>query len=407
MKINAYKDIIFLIALFALPSLVFIHPIIGKLDEILFVYMIMAIVTRILLRQRDVLFPVLITLYLLYSLFLIFYNHIPISHIFQIIITSKFLIIFLYFYTNTDKYKVEFFQVFMKFIAFVFVASLVMTFLQFVMPAYFCGYAPDGRGFYGVCAGGVFCSRIMYSPFLILFLVLLLSVRTNIYNVFDGLVKYRYWLFILTLFLLVITFSRKEMVIGFLILVYLFKDKIYGYDKIIFYFILFMFIVGFIAVFTMAFSSVNDSTFTEKQIRYLMLLHSLDIFTSYFPIGSGPGTYGSIMSLDYTAVYEEFNVATTIYLGHDGDARGPIFDLFLVGLLAEYGLGIIFFLLFLKKMATAPYLMALDELINVRKVKVSLVAVTFIIAFFVPIFLNWIGFLIFTLLGTLSSKEYE
>jgi hypothetical protein len=407
MQINVYKDILFLVALFILPSLVFIHPIIGKFDEVIFIYMIMAIVTRMLLRQRDILFPFLISSYLFYSLFLIFYNGIPVTHILQIIITSKFLIIFLYFYTNGNEYKQLFFQLLMQFIMFVFMASLVMTVLQFTLPAYFCGYVPDGRGINGVCAGGVFCSRILYSPFLIIFTIIMMSIRINVHNVFKTILRYRYWLLILTLFLLVLTFSRKEMVIGFLILVYLFRDKIYGYDKIIFYFLLFLFIVGFIAIFAMAFSSVNDSTFTEKQIRYLMLLHSLDIFSSYFPFGSGPGTYGSIMSLDYTAVYEEFNVATSIYLGHDGDARGPIFDLFLVGLLAEYGLGVFFFLWFLRKMASAPFPLVLDELINVRKVKVSLIAVTFIVAFFVPIFLNWIGFLIFTILGTLSSKEYE
>ena len=98
MKVNAYKDIFLLVALFLLPSLVFVNPIVGKIDEMIFIYMIMAIVTRMLLLERDILFPILLFTYLLYSMFLIVYNGIPITHIFQIIITSKFLIIFLYFY---------------------------------------------------------------------------------------------------------------------------------------------------------------------------------------------------------------------------------------------------------------------------------------------------------------------
>ena len=404
MKVNAYKDILLLIALFILPSLVFIHPLIGKLDEVIFIYMIFAIVTRMLLRERDVLFPILLVVYLLYSLFLIFHNSIPLSHILQIFITSKFLIIFLYFYTYSEEYKIQFFQILVKFIIFIFIASLLMSILQFVLPAYFCGYAPDGRGLMGINAGGVFCSRISYSSFLVVFIILIMSIRANFEDIFTELLKYRYWLLIISLLLLVLTFARKEMVIGFMILIYLFKDKIERDSRIVFYLILSLFILGFIAVFTIAFAEVNSSTFTEKQIRLLMLFHSLDIFQFYFPFGSGPGTYGSIMSLDYTTVYETFNVAPNIYLGHDGDTRGPIFDLFLVGLLAEYGLGIIFFIWFLKKMAYASYPKDFLGYINVQKLKIALFMHLLIVSIFVPIFLNWIGFLIFTILGILSSR---
>ena len=280
-----------------------------------------------------------------------------------------------------------------------------MAILQFAVPAYFCGYSPDGRGLMGITAGGVFCSRISYSSFLVLFIILIMSIRLNFENIFATLLKYRYWLLIVSLILLFLTFARKEMVIGFMILIYLFKDKIEKNSRIIFYFMLLLFMLFFMLVFALAFSEVNNSTFTEKQIRYLMLLHSLDIFIFHFPFGSGPGTYGSIMSLDYTVIYEQFNVATHIYLGHEGEDRGPIFDLFLVGLLAEYGLGIIFFIWFLKKMAFSSYAKKLEESVNVKKLKVALFMHLLIVSIFVPIFLNWVGFLIFTMLGLLSSKK--
>lgn len=401
MKVNMYKDILLLVALFILPLLVFIHPIVGKFDEVIFFYMILAIVTRMLLRERDVLFPILLVVYLLYSLFLIFHNAIPLSHILQIFITSKFLIIFLYFYTYSKEYKIQFFQVLVKFITFLFIISLLMSILQFVLPAYFCGYSHDGRGLMGINAGGVFCSRISYSSFLVVFIILIMSIRLS----FNLLFKYRYWLLIISLLLLVLTFARKEMVIGFMILIYLFKDKIEHDSRIVFYLILSLFILGFIVVFTIAFSELNSSTFTEKQIRLLMLFHALDIFQFYFPFGSGPGTYGSIMSLDYTTVYETFNVGKNIYLGHNGDTRGPIFDLFLVGLLAEYGLGVIFFLWFLKKMVFSNYPLSMDKYINVKKVKIALLIHLLVVSIFVPIFLNWVGFLIFTILGILSSRR--
>lgn len=398
-------DILILLSLFLVPKLSFLSPLFNMYDEMVFIYMLISIMKRSFLNKRDLLFPVLISLYIIYSLFLIFYNSLPITHIMQIFITSKFLIIFLYFYTYSDEYKTIFFKKLMKSILFIFILSFIISLLQFIFPTYFLGYSPDGRGFMGINASGIFFSRISYSSFLVLFIVLLMSVKVNTEYIFNFIIKHRYKLLLISLILLFLTFARKEMMIGFLLLVYLFKDRIKKSSKILFYALLFIMLIGFIAVFFITFQETNNSTFTEKQIRYLMLLHSLDIFSYYFPLGSGPGTYGSIMSIDYTIVYEKFNVAEHIYLGYGNKERGPIFDLFLIGLLAEYGLGIYFFLWFLKKMAFSNTPVIIESFFNAEKAKIALVIHLFIVSIFVPIFLNWIGFLIFSILGLLSTKD--
>jgi len=373
-------------------------------DEVLFIYMVIAIISRVIGKKQNLLFPILLSIYLLYSLFLILYNTLPISHIMQIFITSKFLIIFLYFYTYSNEYKVIFLKKLMKFIVFIFAISLIISILQFILPAYFYGYSPDGRGFMGINASGVFFSRISYASFLVMFIILIMSIKVNCQGLFRNMIKYRYSFLLISLILLFLTFARKEMIIGFIILIYLFKDKVKSNSKMIFYFILFFILGLFSILFMSVFADVNNSTFSEKQIRFLMLLHSWDIFLYYFPFGSGPGTYGSVMSMDYTLIYEKFNVSKHIYLGYGDDIRGPIFDLFLFGLLAEYGLGLLFILWFLKKMAFSNEPIYMNEFINAHKVKVSLVIHLFIVSLFVPIFSNWIGFLIFTLLGVLSAK---
>jgi len=402
---RVYLDILLLISLFLVPKLSFVNSIFNMYDEMVFVYMIFSILYRVFGSKKDILFPFLLTTYLLYSIFLIFYNNIPISHIMQVFITSKFLIIFLYFYTYSDTYKLVLFKKLMKLILFIFVVSLVISILQFVLPSYFYGYSPDGRGLLGINASGVFLSRISYSSFLVLFIVLIMSLTMNKEKIFKKIIRYRYWFLFISLILLVLTFARKEMIIGFMLLIYLFKDKVKKNSKIIFYLLLFGVLIAFIILFSILFADLNNSTFSEKQVRLLILLHSLDIFNFYFPFGSGPGTYGTVMSIDYTTVYEQFNVPRHIYLGYGDAVRGPIFDLYLFGLLAEYGMGIFFFLLFLKKMVFSNSIQNIDNLINSRKAKIALGIHLLIVSMFVPIFGNWIGFLIFSILGVLSSQR--
>ena len=395
-------DILLLISLYLLPQLSFIS---NLYDEVVFMYMLVAIIARMVLKNRDVLFPILIVVYLMYSLFLIVYNSIPITHIMQIFITSKFLIIFLYFYTNSDAYKELLFRKLMKLIIFIFILSLSISILQFILPSYFHGYSPDGRGWMGINASGIFFSRISYSSFLVMSIILIMSIRVNHERLFQNIIKYRYTFLVITLTLLVLTFARKEMIIGFVLLIYLFKDRIRRNSKFLFYILLFVLLILFTMLFYILFLDINNSTFTEKQIRFLMLIHSWDIFTYYFPFGSGPGTYGSIMSIDYTVVYEKFNVAKFIYLGYGDDVRGPIFDLYLFGLLAEYGLGLILILYMLKKIAFSDTIESIDYYMNSSKIKLALIVQLFIVSIFVPIFGNWIGFLIFTILGILSTKR--
>jgi hypothetical protein len=108
------------------------------------------------------------------------------------------------------------------------------------------------------------------------------------------------------------------------------------------------------------------------------------------------------MSVNYQDIYEKFSVSKQI-TGYNGQ-RGVIFDLFLVSLLAEYGLGWIFFILFLITMTwnkDNPYL---NPYINLFKLRLLLFIVLLSIGIFVPILLNWVGFMIITILALISDK---
>jgi len=91
----------------------------------------------------------------------------------------------------------------------------------------------------------------------------------------------------------------------------------------------------------------TNAEFTDKYVRFQMFGYAVQIMMDYFPIGSGPGTYGSLFSLEYTNIYDKYMVSNRIVYGVNDFGRGPIFDLFLISLTAEYGIGILIYFIFI------------------------------------------------------------
>ncbi len=146
--------------------------------------------------------------------------------------------------------------------------------------------------------------------------------------------------------LLFFTFSRKEVIYIFLIvpLFYIYFNKeIKLTHKILCTAVIC--ILSFIFWIAMYEHTVNEVS--EDYVRYQIYLYSLDIMKDYFPIGSGPGTFGSIFSMSYLNIYEAYKVPDRIVYGYSDLGRGPIFDMFLTSLLAEYGVGIFLYFAFL------------------------------------------------------------
>jgi len=397
-------DIILLLGLFFAPLLAYKLSFLSIVDELVLVIMIIQIIIRCLQENKLILlFPVTLSIFLIYSLFLIFKNGIPISHIAQIVLTLKFFIVFLYFYSKKNDYKKRFFLIFSDFLITLFLLSLLFSMLQLFFPGTIGEINPDGRGIRGVTAGGIFFSRILYSEFLLLFLVCTLTIKNSWGKLSNFILQNRYKVVIVTLVFLLLTYSRKELGISFMLLYYLIIDKVTERSKWLFSIIL----IGFLLVSSFfvwqLFADINASTFTNKQIRLIILLNAINIIVYYFPFGSGPGTFGSVMSLNYNAVYDKFNVPNAV-VGYGGH-RGPIFDLFFVSLTAEYGLGILLFIMMIFYMVRTTTFSTIQHFFNIKKMRVSLFFSMFVISFFVPIFSNTIGYMIFIIFALISQRE--
>jgi hypothetical protein len=153
------------------------------------------------------------------------------------------------------------------------------------------------------------------------------------------------------------------------------------------------------------YSDINKATFTEDQIRLVILDSGMKVYSHHAPLGSGPGTFGSIMSVNYTKVYEQFNIPERVYLGYGDKSRGPIFDVYVVSLIAEYGFGILLFLLVLLGMLLSKNEEFSFLLFEIKYQKYAFFIFLIMASLTVPILNNSIGLLIFSILGINSKAK--
>jgi len=141
----------------------------------------------------------------------------------------------------------------------------------------------------------------------------------------------------------------------------------------------------------------------EGYVRYKIFFHAAEIFEYYFPLGSGPGTYGTLMSKFYTGIYSTFQVDKAI-IGYGNEIEGPIFDLFFVSLFAEYGMGFLLVLYMIFQPFYASKDSSVDSVISINLLRVNLFIMLMLVGFMVPIMGNMVGLLIFFLLGIVASR---
>lgn len=403
---NAYivRDLFLISALFVFPLMKEVYSLFSYIDELVFMLMLSIVLIRVVaVRYYFGSIDIVISFYVIYSVFSVIYNNLPSSSYVQIFITSKFIIIYLYFNSAPIDYKASLFRSLLKYVFLIFFISVILSVFQLIFPAELNSYSHDGRGLFGVAVGGIFWSRILFPEFLLL--IIIISMCLKQYSVFLARVayEYRYQIMLVSLVLIALSFSRKEIAVALLLLPILLQDKFNYESKGLGYSMIALFIgIAFIAG-VIVFEEINTRTFTGEQVRYLILTKAVDILEYYAPFGSGPGTFGSIMSLQYTDVYEQFDVTRRL-VGSVSD-RGPIFDLYLISMIAEYGVGIMFVFAIIAMMFLQKSNILLLEILDVRKLKIAFFIVLALISIFVPILLNWVGFLMFMVLAIVTDKR--
>lgn len=342
---------------------------------------------------------------LLYSFFLVAIEGLPLQNILQFFLSTKFLFIYLATSLVSPIRRQRYWLGLARVILFLFFLSLPFAALDFVKPNLIFQIAADERGFGGVSVGSFFASRVLYSEFLLLVLVLLICIPEGSENLFfPSFRKLRPFVLALAILTLVLTFSRKEILIGAVILITHYGNFSRIRPAWAARSIMVVIFLLALLVFFFAFMELLLQNFNEGYVRYKIFLSAWEIFSGHFPFGSGPGTFGTAMSKTYTEVYREFRVPTAV-TGIGGEYNGPIFDLFFISFFAEYGLGaFLIFWLFLYPFRTKPA-EALATVVDVRSFRLYLALIVFGAGFFVPIMGNVVGLLAFFALGLLSQSQ--
>ena len=343
---------------------------------------------------------------IIYSFFLVYKNGIPIINVFQTLITLKYLIVYYVIAYAIKHRKNDLLKNFTILLTMILFVSIFFVLSDYLLPNVIFPLAKDGRGLGGISPGSFFASRVLYSGFLLLYSILLLSFKYDrhskkyfIYN------KTSYWSLLLLAFILIIlTFSRKELLI--LIVVYgcsfIYHSK--GVQR--FFSLLFIFISApfIVYILWLLIGESIQNNLNEGYVRYKIFFYAAEIFEYYFPFGSGPGTYGTVMSKFYTVIYSDFKVDKAI-IGWGDTIDGPIFDLFFVSLVAEYGMGFLLVLYMIAQPFYAAKDYSVDAVISIKLLRINILLMLVGIGFMVPIMGNMVGLLVFFLLGILTSRN--
>lgn len=341
-----------------------------------------------------------------YSIFMIFRSNLPPINLLQTFFTLKYVFVFFVMAYALTYDRQRLLKEYTQFLTIVLLVSVLFVITDYVLPNVLFPLAKDGRGIMGITPGSFFSSRVLYSGFLLLYSILLLSFKFNDtsgrYFIYKPKV---YWsLLFLAFFLIFLTFSRKELLLllGAYGLTAMYKNK--GLIRLLGTIALVAITPVILAGLWLVLGDSIQANFNENYVRYKIFYYAMEIFEYNFPFGSGPGTYGTVMSKMYTDVYTFFKVDKAI-IGYGSQIEGPIFDLFFVSLIAEYGLGIIFVMWFIFQPFFAEKDGYVDQVVHVRLIRINAFLMLVGIGSMVPIMGNVIGLLLFFLLGILTSNN--
>lgn len=331
--------------------------IIGQLDELLYAFLTAVFILFCFFKPPQTKFLLVVALIVTYQLAMVLMSGKLINGTIQIFLNSKLFIAFLAFAVLSLEDKYRFIIFFVRLLIVVVLSSAAVSVFQVLMPdIYYSFYQTirHERGLLGVTLSAFFYSRAAFAQFLVFAIIFSLFIsryKSFVMGISDRrvceFVTSKSW-FILLFVLLFFTSSRKEIVFAFAFLpVYFLVSKGVSKLKLI---VAAFGVVGFAIVFLALFAESTVNELGEGYARFQILLFSVEIFSDFFPLGTGPGTFGSLMSMGNPWVYEAYGVPDYIVYGygHGGTERGPIFDLFLITLAVEMGVGIILYIWFFK-----------------------------------------------------------
>ena len=368
---------------------------INVFNELLSIGVFIAFMVVLIHKKRLNSLALLMFAFIGYCCVLVMYRGVYPLGFFQVVIYSQFFFYFFYFLTLSNEQKNKTILSFKKIMTvFVYVIAFLGIFeaLDHTTFRNYMGVHSVKRGinyFYLISFFGS-------GPSLAIFITVFVAIWHYCHYALQQTIKSKHiFNLVLAILLGVFSFSRKEVFFIFLFLVffpYPSKNVLNKWLKrTVFFVTLFS---GLVVYYLAFFASANSVALNKDYVRYKIVNNSAQIYADHFPWGSGPGTWGSRVSLWNRHIYEQYNIGPDL-LGWDlVNPHGPIYDAFLFTLFTEIGLGIIFLFLFIYKILEAR---TITQDGYGRFVKNFLIIFLLVLGMFAPMFTNNFGFVIMSL----------
>lgn len=311
---------------------------------------------------------------------------------FQVIIYCQWFFYFLYYHSLTTAEKHSTLYSLKKILDKTLLLVLIISFIEVPFYEYYRGFLgihSHERGIGGFYLVSFFGSGPSLANFMSLYIVFWYFYHYGFNEVVTKRDKIK---LLLAFIFLILSFSRKEVLFVFLFMLFFpfqYRSQLVKWVKKATIFI--GVFTGLLIYYLSFFSKANQVAFGDRYIRFRIAKKSQEILMDNLPWGSGPGTFGSRVSLMMTDVYEKYNVGPEM-LGYKvlNQTRGPIYDAFLFTFTTEIGIGILIFLFFYFKLLEAR---VWDKNVYKGYCKNFLVLYFLGLGFFQPVLISSFGYL--------------
>tara|TARA_R110002072_G_scaffold7503_2_gene40389 strand:- start:124140 stop:125381 length:1242 start_codon:yes stop_codon:yes gene_type:complete len=374
---------------------------INVFNELLSISVFVAFMVVLLHRKKLNSLALLMFGFIGYCSLLVLYRGIYPLGFFQVVIYSQFFFYFFYFMTLSEEAKRKTMISFKRIMAvFVYVIAIIALY-----EAYNHTVFRNYMGVHSVRRGIGYFYLISFfgsGPSLAIFITLFVAIWHYCHYALKETIQKRHvFNLILAIVLGVLSFSRKEVFFMFVFLVffpYPSKNLLNRWLKrLIFFTTVF---AGLVVYYIAFFGKANAVALDKDYIRWKIVRKASEIYVDHFPFGSGPGTFGSRVSLWMTDIYDRYNVGQDMLGWKVLGGNGPIYDAFLFTLFTEIGIGIFILFFFIYKLFEAK---TIERNGPSRFVKNFLLLFTVALGMFTPMFLNNFGFMIMMFVGMIIA----
>tara|TARA_Y100001933_G_scaffold264082_1_gene328227 strand:+ start:69269 stop:70186 length:918 start_codon:yes stop_codon:yes gene_type:complete len=200
----------------------------------------------------------------------------------------------------------------------------------------------------------------------------------------------------------VLSFSRKETLFIFMFILlfpYPSKSKLRKWLKRLILSIAIF--AGLLYYYLTFFESANRKGFDSGYIRWKIMAKSIEVYSDYFPFGTGAGTFGSRVSLMMPHIYEEYNVGQGMLGWEATNSRGPIYDAFLSTFVTEIGVGVLLIMFLFYKLLESKTILRNNYSVFIKNfILIYLLS----LSFFVPMLTNSFGYIIMIILSSIACN---